>query len=260
MKKRIISILTAVIIIFVLCVPCFAVKQETLYNIYDNNNNIVGYYTVHLIGGSSTVYDIDNVYIFNSNVIGQALNIMRLSFIDYGTYNGAIEDVENYIFNNITIENNQYIEPLQAVRSWFIGFVGGVFSSYFETNYDTLHNYNSQLQTYYNNGYNAGYSSGLTVANNEEYQRGYSVGDSEGYTRGYQEGANTSNERAYLKGYNDGVENSNGASNFVYSLATAPFVFLGNALSFEIFGINIYTIVLFILTVMIIGFVIKILI
>lgn len=62
---------------------------------------------------------------------------------------------------------------------------------------------------------------------------------------------------AYDKGYNDGLNESNIAQNTILTLFSAPTYILSTVFGFEIFGINIYTLICFILTISIVAVIIK---
>lgn len=130
------------------------------------------------------------------------------------------------------------------------------------TNGGAVSNYNSQVisplvSLYKNNNlYTQGFFDGInnigesadeTIKN--AYNQGFLNGERTGYLDGFYEGES--------KGYTEGVGEGEVASNFLLTLFSAPTYILSTIFNFEIFGINIYLLITFLLTIVIVGFVLK---
>lgn len=101
---------------------------------------------------------------------------------------------------------------------------------------------------YYENGYNDGYSNG--------YNEGYDIGESNGYDSGYDIGEID----GYSNGYNEGVNSNfeqNAFKNLINELFSYPVNFVKTIFNFEIFGVNVSQVILFIVSIGIVAFVIK---
>lgn len=77
----------------------------------------------------------------------------------------------------------------------------------------------------------------------------YNLGDAEGFERG--------KELSYNKGYTDGLAESDIAENTILTIFSAPTYILSTIFDFEIFGLNIYTLICFFLTLTIVSFILK---
>ena len=146
--------------------------------------------------------------------------------------------------------------------------------------------------TGYNSGYTDGYASGYDKCEDdfvplmqENWQNGYDVGKGEGIndgiTQGYNDGYNAGLEDnqplVYQAGYDDGhsagkelgreqgynsatEEYYSDQSNFkslIFSIIDAPFNVLSNAFDFEIFGINMSSFLIAIVSLLLVAFVIR---
>lgn len=85
------------------------------------------------------------------------------------------------------------------------------------------------------------------------YQNGYNVGHQNGFEDGFEEGK----ELSYNQGYTDGTKESDVAQNYLLTLFSAPAYILSTIFSFEILGLNVYTLIAFLVTLAVIGFVLK---
>lgn len=84
------------------------------------------------------------------------------------------------------------------------------------------------------------------------YQAGYAAGETAGINKGqqsgYQDGFNKGEKQGYNKGFNDGTNNKNTWYNLFFAVVDAPVHIFSSLLNFEIFGVNMRTFALAMLT------------
>lgn len=98
----------------------------------------------------------------------------------------------------------------------------------------------------------SGYASG--------YQIGFNDGLKEGHYNGYQEGLDNSYSLGYQAGYNVGIQQdvtNSGFRNLFNSILSYPINFISSVFNFEFMGINVASIVLFLVSIGVVLFVIK---
>lgn len=110
----------------------------------------------------------------------------------------------------------------------------------FEVNYDMT----PLLEGRYNTGYNMGFSDG----EDSGYDIGYSVGEENGIKKGKTIG---------YKEYEDEKGASFKLKDLLFGIIDAPFNIIKSALNFEIFGINLSSVILFLISTSLVFFVIK---
>lgn len=104
----------------------------------------------------------------------------------------------------------------------------------------------------YIEGYNQGYVEGQDYATDQAYESGKEVGYNQGYEVGYEEGEEY--------GYNQGVNTSlseHGLTDLFNTIFSYPINFLSSIFNFEFMGINIASLIMFIISIGILGWVIK---
>lgn len=110
--------------------------------------------------------------------------------------------------------------------------------------------------------YTQGYLDGQANANNTvnidsaSYTAGYNAGETVGYDAGYYDG----DIDGYNAGYNAGQNSSDSFYNMVISVLDAPVQVFLDTFDFEIFGVNVSSIILSLFTLAVITFIIKLLI
>ena len=125
--------------------------------------------------------------------------------------------------------------------------------------------YKHELQEKYDDGYDVGYSEGYTngtreVLDSDEYKNGLQAKYDEGYAKGTED-----YDRYGAQRYNDGLRDGrsraqndiNTGKDLFFGILDAPFTLIRNIFNFEILGINISAVIFFILSVLLIGFVIR---
>lgn len=81
----------------------------------------------------------------------------------------------------------------------------------------------------------------------------YFNGEQVGYDNGFSAGSSAS----YNQGYNDGLNESDIAENTILTIFSAPTYILATIFDFELFGINLYSLICFFLTLTIVAFILK---
>lgn len=121
----------------------------------------------------------------------------------------------------------------------------------------------TQARAIVNNYLNAVRNGAFGNSIEREYTDGYDDGYQEGYYTGYDDGETS--QYAYQVGYTDGYRQgeTNGLNsaetgkNLILTIFSVPSYVLSNVFNFEIFGINLYSLICFLLTISIIGIVLK---
>lgn len=121
--------------------------------------------------------------------------------------------------------------------------------------------YGFSNRTYYLNtdlSYEEGYNDGFSVGN----QEGINQGSSEGYQTGYTEGQKVGEQNGYNRGFSAGVVSSNDYSfiSLISAVIDAPIQAFNGMLDFDVFGYNMKSFYLSLITVSLIIFIVKLLI
>lgn len=204
-------------------------------------------------------------------------------FISINNFNYAGNILSAYGFT-LENKNNELSSLLSTTPFQLNGASGGASDEELQNAYNNGldDGYESGLEDGYDVGFNAGsdkgYQSGLTDGYNngldDGYDNGYDVGFSDGtaesqvqldYLQNEVHKLETQNSQLeqekieeYNKGYNDSAEDNQSFKDMVFSIIEAPFKVIKEALNFEIFGINISGLVLFLITGALIIFILKI--
>lgn len=116
----------------------------------------------------------------------------------------------------------------------------------------------------YTQGKKEGKNEGLTEGEQKGYQNGFNAGKTEGLhegeRKGYNDGLTAGREAGYKNGYDEGY--SAGSSviqvkDVFIDILEAPFNILKNAFNFEILGINFSSILVGVVSILLVGFVIR---
>lgn len=129
-------------------------------------------------------------------------------------------------FENIVMDSDMNIYPFNRM---YTGFIRPV---------NAIKNYNGQ--------YDRGYTDG------------YKTGESEGYTDGYEDGETT----GYNNGYQDATERAEETSGYtiqsmIFSILDYPLKLVKDVTNVELFGVNLYSVITFALTITLVAFVVK---
>ncbi len=123
--------------------------------------------------------------------------------------------------------------------------------SYFVTASDL--DYNSL--SLYNQGYQAGYLEGSQIGTVGAYNRGYDEAKEYWYQRGLDEGYAQGDYDGYQRGQQSDIEND--IKGMIFYIVGAPFQAISNALNFEVLGVNLSNLVLFLFTGCILVFILR---
>lgn len=137
------------------------------------------------------------------------------------------------LFVNSDVSSDEINSIISSYQSAYL-------SAYaYELGYNRGTSYGTQLN--YQSGYSDGYERGFEEGSSDGTSRGYEYGYSDGYAEGYQEGSEV------VSDYEDAV---------LYTVS-APFQAISNMLNFEVLGINLAGLFFFLLTAVILVFLIK---
>ena len=194
----------------------------------------------------------------------QPLQLLAQDYYNVGYSNGAL-----------AVGSSSYAD------GYYDGYVKGETDGY-QVGYDeALKYFDIEVEQAYNQGYDNGYTEGEMAGNSYGYNAGYADGRQDGYSNGYADGSQDGYSNGYADGSQDGysagyddaydvayetlrdeVENEvlQDKETFLdglFSIMDAPMRIIRESFNFEIFGINISELVFFILTAVIVVFVVK---
>ena len=219
--KRLISIIAIAIMLFALALPCFAYSPPLLID-----------------GSGNIAVDTTRSFAFvneNNRIVAYGYKFRAPTFFEYDGYNVYVDfsivnvslgslDYSDYTFiplgSNVTQSQAENV-----VNSYLSGALSGA--------------YGLTLEDAFDNGYQEGYYTGHADGEMSQYA----------YQNGYADG--------YRQGETDGLDTSETGKNLILTIFSVPSYVLSNVFNFEIFGINLYSLKCFLLTISIIGFVLK---
>lgn len=112
--------------------------------------------------------------------------------------------------------------------------------------------------------YQAGYQAGYDMGHYVGYDEGYGTGKREGHEEGYALGNQDGYDEGYNKGLSDGLNETTTSENYkstfksiFESVFQAPIDFVKGAFNFEVFGLNIFKLASFALTIVLVVWVVK---
>lgn len=206
-------------------------------------------------------------------VTGAAPTGLYLILLKTSTIAGGHSSVTGYVWgsgstaysltrNGSAVTSMSFVQALNAYDT--------IFAEGSDEGYDL--GYGAGNEDGYDFGYEAGYTSGAYDTYDDAYDEGYTAGTDDGYdtgyTAGYNAGASDNNvsysdgyDAGYAVGYDTGkAEIQNSASTFsslFFNILDAPFDVIRGAFNFEIFGINVASVLLFFVSVAAIAFLLK---
>lgn len=126
-------------------------------------------------------------------------------------------------------------------------------------NVNTMGNEYVAIRIFNMQGLNQNFNIQLSFSSND-----YNLGYNDGYSSGYNSAVSKGNSDAYNSGYNDGFQQglngdleSNGFRTLLTSILSYPINLVRESLNFEFMGINISSVVMFLVSLGIVAFVIK---
>lgn len=146
-----------------------------------------------------------------------------------------------------------------------VGYNAGKSDGYFAGFSDGETSVSGQLSEYWQNGYDVGKGEGINEGVSQGYLDGYSDGLDDNqplvYQAGYEEGHSVGKKLGREQGYNNAIEeyysDQSNFKNLMFSIIDAPFNVLSNAFDFEIFGINMSSFLIAIVSLLLVAFVIR---
>ena len=226
---------------------CYEISLETWCKFINGSIQIDDYGFIFVTcGGDSNWnyvlrvhYPSGSVKISNYN-IWYLYGLVRFNFLCYDntfisqtssiTANPLVLDLTNNSYNNLN--ENSYISDIVFSRySPNVALPYGRIGTPMDSNY-----------------YNDGYNDGLNEGYDNGFDSGFTDGKNEGYTMGYNDG------------YRDGSTEdftTNGFKTLIGSIFNYPINFIRGVFNFEFMGINISSIVFFVLSIGIVIFVVK---
>lgn len=177
-------------------------------------------------------------YLFNFSTDSYSGTPPNDFYIGFSRYNST----NNFIVYYTQQESTQYQSSFTIdLPSDFL--CDGI--SVFWYNVDTNRNILSQITLgSYDLGYNNGVKSGMHLGYNDGYNNGYSVGETSGFQRGYNDGINSNLE-------------TNGIRTLFNSILSFPVDMIKSVFNFEFMGVNIASVITFIISIGIVAFVLK---
>lgn len=227
-------------------VPNFYQDYNTIAftNVYNINeytfNNVENGYSITqkmYISTNNSDYELVDVATFSEYDILTSYGSMYQKIMLTNTTNEYYETLNDYVgsyvkfeltlsFENIVMDSDMNIQPFNKLYTQQVPSV------------QAIKNYNSQ--------YDRGYTDG------------YKTGESEGYTDGYEDGETT----GYNKGYQDATERAEETSGYtiqsmIFSILDYPLKLVKDVTNVELFGVNLYSVITFALTITLVAFVVK---
>lgn len=231
--------------------------------------------TIYRIGGSDRSYTVSvayTVFAFDEDFNGLDVTSFYLDYYVSGVYqdrdtiSGSVFYVDPYEIGS----NGSYHLINLSAGTHTIAYACIVpIPDYYDSNlYSDLYDFYSTSFTNYFTGVTA-YQSGFSAGASVDYWDGLRDGESQasassyqsGYSSGKQDGLAEGRGQGYLEGHTAGVAESQSDltaySNAVFDTVSAPFLAISNFLSFNVLGINLAGLFAFIVTALIIAFIIK---
>lgn len=265
-KRRLLTFsLCVVVLLSFLCVSAFAFSHapteidEVVYIAKAGDlNQIVGY-------GFSSTYNDYYTYCFDFSLLWDSTNVRFVDISNDGSYNFGYWNSTGYYnatetqISNILDAYTLYKEEMYYDLFSVLGITGDIIREYSvsimnvgDLTVDSSNLVINALDSYssYTNSYDG--STDFRSYTNQMFNDTLSIlikDSNYRYNLGAQDG--------YSKGYTDGVNESDVGKNFLLTVFSVPSYVLSTIFNFEIFGINLYLLITFLLTIAIVGLVLK---
>lgn len=232
--KRFTSIIAIAIMLFALAIPCLAWDAPPITPTGSYSFTYGFYYTLNSDSGKVVACAYGNDLNVNNYLV--LLDTEIVDVLD-----------NDFIVSNCTYHPLTLNIPSQE-------FANSVIINY-QTN--SLNSFTPSLDRLYSDAYNEGYEVGELAG----YNWGYDIGEENGYNEGVRVSYDVGYDNGYSDGYRQGETNGLDASetgkNLILTIFSVPTYVLSNVFNFEIFGINLYSLICFLLTISIVGIVLK---
>lgn len=184
---------------------------------------------------------------------------MRSLREDWLFYDNQVQVFENNGLDrqftyNMTIQDSSITEALNNNQNLYFYFSVEYSSDMELTNWSEDF-FNINVMNYIiGSEYQDGYENGLVSGYNNGYDTGYTDGNTNGYNTGYANG--------YNKGYQDGNDYAEDLDDYsvqsmLMTILDYPLKLVKDVTNVEIFGVNLYSVITFALTITLVAFVIK---
>lgn len=199
---------------------------------------------------------------------------LNVQFWDHIMYKYNVENVEGFVsafeqFNSLyPLSNMFYMELIYSSESVYSSYL-----TYRSANNDYSQGYDKGYDEGLSTGYVDGYETGVTDSFNvaaDYIEEWFTLQGIEQYITTdetlpskdifmyeFNHNAVAFREATYSKGETDGLNASGIAKEGILSIISAPFYFLSGVFNFEIFGINLFSIISVILTLAVVGYFFK---
>jgi len=207
--------------------------------------------SIEFVDDYASIYD-SELYYFISTLNNYLLNNTG--------YNGLLSNSCYFISNNY-VGSVGYVEGGQVIGLVRIGYEGSIISEPYNT-YNN--NFGSLNATYLSsdllNSINS-YYEGVIDDINEDYEIAIDSARDEGYLDGFEAGVDSTSEEAFEEGrrsgYTQAIEEGEQITGYVFGLWDTFMNGIRSMFNVNIFGINLSSIILFILSIGVISFVLK---
>ena len=214
-------------------------KFNTSTSLFDESTNFNLYYAFFFDGTSSVL---DSERFFKADIM--RINIG--SYMDYSSYfsyshnNFDAFDLSTQKYNFIS-----YVDSNNFTFNIFIPLDSNIESDYF------------QFRTYYLKSSDEAYSSGYNNGLSDGYNNGYDIGKNDGINIGYNDGFDQGYNDGFIDGKDEIINSNESFKDLMFSIVDAPFNVLSNAFNFTIFGINLSSLLIAIVSLALVAVVLK---
>lgn len=234
--------------------------------IFESQTSFAELYVSYIIGQSNSNYSLNMVINLvlegtNNYVNVPISNTLNINDLTNNSYTDIIinfdSDLEEVTLNIVVYSNNTSI---YTYNNSFSSVMNNSVVYPFQVSGFS----NTQIAKQYVSSYNStqGYNNGLNIGRQEGYSNGYQVGYDVGFNEGYNYTDSNGNYRGYEQGYHDGSNNEfakDGVKDLVNIIFNAPYNIFNGFLNFEIFGVNLFNLLSFVFTLVLVGWIIALL-
>lgn len=232
--KRLISIIAIAIMLFVLAIPCFAWTRLP----FEETNNTYCF----AFKENTTQRQNFCIYAYSHNGTNWYVSLDGLTF-SYLTP----DLLSDLVYIPIKTTSPTEAQARQIIQTEINKFNTSIQGEY--------------LDEIINRNYNEGYTEGYEIGQQDGYNWGWDIGYGNGYDDGidvsYDVGYNNGYADGHAQGETDGLNTGETGKNLILTIFSVPTYVLSNVFNFEIFGINLYSLICFLLTISIVGIVLK---
>lgn len=208
--------------------------SEYSYSSFENGMSIT---QKMYLSTNNTDYELIDVATFSEYDIINRTSVQYQKIMLTNTTNEYYEKLNDYVgsyikfeltlsFENIVMDSDMNIYPFNRMYS---GFMKPVYA---------IQNYNG--------AYDRGYTDGFKEGENVGYADGYDDGKNTGYNNGYQDATEQAEEHADVS-----------IHSMLFSILDYPLKLVKEVTNVELFGVNLYSVITFALTITLVAFVVR---